>query len=218
MSSTSTPKRSYDATRRRERADSERRETRRKVLAAASRLFAEKGYTATTVNAIAKEAGVALQSVYKAGGSKAELMHHVIDIAVGGDDSDVLVQDRPGFAVMAVEPDAATKVRILASMICDIQERLAPLNRANAEAAAVDAAAYDYWRNAHLLRLETFGAAIRMLPEDRLRGTYEHATNTAWAIGSTETYRLMTDVRGLDQQQVRAWLAETLVAALLRAP
>jgi hypothetical protein len=82
----------------------------------------------------------------------------------------------------------------------------------------VDAAAYDYWRNAHLLRLETFGAAIRMLPEDRLRGTYEHATNTAWAIGSTEIYRLMTDVRGLDQQQVRAWLAETLVAALLRAP
>jgi AcrR family transcriptional regulator len=216
MSRAST-KRPYDATSRRERAADERQETRRKVLAAARRLFVEKGYTATTVSAIAKEAGVALQSIYKAGGSKAELMHHVIDIAVGGDDEDVLVQDRPGFAVMAAEPDPAAKVRILASMICDIQERLAPLNRANAEAAAVDAAAADYWRNAHLLRLETFGAAVRMLPEDRLRGTYEGATSTAWAIGSTEVYRLMTDVRGLDQEQVRAWLAETLVAALLRA-
>jgi AcrR family transcriptional regulator len=216
--SRATSKRSYDATSRRERAVDERRETRRKVLAAAHRLFVEKGYTATTVSAIANEAGVALQSVYKAGGSKAELLHHVIDIAVAGDDDDVLVQDRPGFAAMAAEPDAAAKLRILASIICDIQERRAPLNQANAEAAAVDAAAADNWRNAHRLRLETFGTAVRMVPEDRLRSSYEDAIDTAWAIGSTEVYRLMTDVRGLDQQQVRGWLAETLVAALLRTP
>jgi AcrR family transcriptional regulator len=186
-----------------------------KVVEAATRLFIEKGYTATTVGEIAKEAGVALQSVYKAGGSKAELLHHVVDVAVAGDTDHVLVQDRPSFATMMAESDPVAKVRIFAGMICDIQERLAPIQRASREAAAVDDTAATYWRNAHLLRLQTFDVAMRTLPRDGLRHSYEQTTETAWAIGSTEVYTLMTTVHGLDAAQVRSWLAETLVAALL---
>ena len=215
----STPdlKRSYDATRRRERAESEREETRVKVVEAATKLFVEKGYTATTVSEIAKEAGVALQSVYKAGGSKAELMHHVVDVAVAGDTDDVLVQDRPSFATFMAEEDPVAKVRIFAGMICDIQERLAPIQRAQSQAAAVDETAHTYWHNAHLLRLQTFDVALRTLPLDRLRRSHEETTATAWAIGSTEVYTLMTTVLDYDSDRVRAWLTETLVDALLRS-
>src|SRR5689334_7160290 len=139
------PKRSYDATRRRERAEAEREETRVKVFQAATRLFVAKGYTATTVGEIAKEAGVALQSVYKAGGSKAELMHHVVDVAVAGDTDEGLVQNRQPFADFMAETDPVAKVRFFAGMICDIQERLAPLERAQRESAAVDETAATFW-------------------------------------------------------------------------
>ena len=215
MVSTPDPQRSYDATRRRERAEFEREETRTKVVAAATRLFVDKGYTATTVGDIAKGAGVALQSVYKAGGSKAELLHHVVDVAVAGDTDDILVQDRPSFATLMAEPDPVAKVRLFAGMICDIQERLAPIGQASREAAAVDETAATYWRNAHLLRLQTFDVAMRTLPQDRLRRSYEETTATAWSIGSTEVYTLMTTVVGYDSDQVRIWLADTLVDVLL---
>lgn len=215
--STPDAKRSYDATRRRERAESEREATRVKVVAAATRLFVEKGYTATTVGEIAKEAGVALQSVYKAGGSKAELLHHVVDVAVAGDTDHVLVKDRPSFTNLMAETDPVAKVRMFAGMICDIQERLAPIQRASREAAAVDETAATYWRDAHLLRLQTFEAAMRTLPRDRLRRSHEETTATAWSIGSTEVYTLMTAVLGHDSDQVRAWLADTLVDSLLRS-
>ncbi|MEO7070057.1 MAG: helix-turn-helix domain-containing protein [Nostocoides sp.] len=214
----STPelKRSYDATRRRQRAGTEREETRAKVVEAATKLFVEKGYTATTVSEIAREAGVALQSVYKAGGSKAELLHHAVDVAVAGDTKAGLVQERPAFAALVDETDPVTKVRILAGMICDIQERLAPIQRAQSESAAVDQAAATYWRNAHLLRLQTFDYALRTLPADRLRRSHEETTATVWAIGSTEVYNLMTTIAGYDRDQVRDWLADTLVDAVLR--
>jgi len=213
--STPQSKRSYDATRRRERAESEREETRAKVVVAATRLFVEKGYTATTVGEIAKEAGVALQSVYKAGGSKAELLHHVVDVAVAGDTDDVLVQDRTPFAAFMAETDPETKVRMFAGMICDIQERLAPLQRVAREAAAVDEAAATHWRDAHLRRLQTFEFGLKTLPEDRLRRSPEETAATVWAIGSTEVYTLMTTIRGYSETAVRRWLADTLVDTVL---
>lgn len=213
--STPKSKRSYDATRRRERAEAEREETRVKVVKAATKLFIEKGYTATTVSEIAKEAGVALQSVYKAGGSKAELMHHVVDVAVAGDTDEGLVQNRQPFADFMAETDPVAKVRFFAGMICDIQERLAPVERAQRESAAVDETAAAYWRNAHLLRLQTFDYALRTLPEDRLRRSHEESTATVWAIGSTEVYTLMTKILDYDRDRVRSWLADTLVDALL---
>ena len=91
-------KRTYDATSRRARAEEERAETRRRVVEAARRLFLEKGYVATTMADIRKEAGVAIQSVYNAGRSKADLLHLVNDIAVelAANRSVVVVDDLPG--------------------------------------------------------------------------------------------------------------------------
>ena len=93
-------RRRYDATSRRARAEGERRATRRRVVGAAHRLFVDKGYVATTIADIAEEAGVAIQSVYKAGKSKADLLHAAVDLAVAGDDEDVLLTDRPPFAAI----------------------------------------------------------------------------------------------------------------------
>ena len=109
-------KRPYDARRRRERATEERQATRRRVVEAARELFLSRGYVATTMADIAREAGVALQSVYTAGQSKADLLHLVTDLAVAGDDQEVMLVDRPEYVAVSAESDPARQVQMLASL------------------------------------------------------------------------------------------------------
>jgi len=109
---TAEPKRSYDATRRRQRAERERQATHRRVVDAARTLFLGRGYVATTMADIAREAGVALQSVYKAAHSKADLLHEVRDLAVAGDDRQVMLLDRPEYAAVRAEADPVRQVEM----------------------------------------------------------------------------------------------------------
>lgn len=215
MAEKTTTKRSYDARRRRERAQEERRSTRLRVVEAARRLFLTRGYVATTMAEIAQEAGVALQSVYTAGRSKADLLHLVADLAVAGDDQEIMLLERPGFAAIASESSAEQQVQMIADLIVATLERLAPVWVAYREAAAVDATAAANLVAAHRRRNETFAGMIRMLPEDRLRRSSEDSTDTAWAIGSIDVFLLLRSIRGWDVTQYAEWLRRTLVDQLL---
>ena len=64
------PRRRYESTRRQEQAA----QTRRDILAAAGILFRERGYAATSMPSIAAEAGVVVETIYRAFGSKAGLL------------------------------------------------------------------------------------------------------------------------------------------------
>jgi len=164
---------------------------------------------------IAREAGVAMQSVYSAGRSKADLLHAAVERAVAGDDKDVLVHERPAFASLADERDPVHQVQLIADLICDIQERSAPIQAAYREAAAVDVTVAASVEAAHRRRLETFGVVLGMLPEDRLRHTPQECTDTVWAVASTEVFLLLLNIRGWSWDQIRQWLARTLVDLLL---
>jgi AcrR family transcriptional regulator len=207
--------RPYDATRRRERAEEERRATQRKVVEAARDLFVTRGYVATTVADIAKKAGVALQSVYNAGKSKAALMHLVVDLAVAGDDQEVLLTDRPTFAAVGARSTAEQQVEVIAALIAETMQRLAPVWVAYREAAAVDPSGAENLVAAHLRRHETFATMIGMVDPDRLRLPPEEATDTAWAIGSIDVYLLLRSIRGWDHDQYTRWLTRTLVDQLV---
>ena len=209
------PPRSYDATRRRERAEEERRATQRRVVEAARELFVTRGYVATTVADIAKEAGVALQSVYNAGKSKAALMHLVVDLAVAGDDEDVMLTDRPSYTAIAELPTAEQQVEKCAALIAETMQRLAPVWVAYRQAAAVDPSAAESLEAAHRRRNETFARMIGMVDQQRLRLSPEEATDTAWAIGSIDVYLLLRQIRGWDHEQYTRWLTRTLVDQLV---
>src|SRR5260370_10233724 len=73
-------KRRYDATRRREAAA----RTRQAILDAALELFTLRGYTATSMAAIAARADVALDTVYASVGPKPELARLLIETAISG--------------------------------------------------------------------------------------------------------------------------------------
>lgn len=55
-------------------------QTRREILEAARKLFAERGYVATSVTDIAEEAGVAVQTIYARLGSKHGLLMGLLDL------------------------------------------------------------------------------------------------------------------------------------------
>jgi len=208
-------KRPYDARRRRERAEEERRATRQRVAEAARNLFLARGYVATTMGDIAQEAGVALQSVYNVGQSKADLLHLVTDLAVSGDEQEVMLLDRPAFAAISVESSVERQVQMVAALIAATMERLAPVWVAYREAAAVDARAAANLIAAHRRRHDTFAGMIRMLPEERLREPPEESTATAWAIGSIDVFLLLRSVLEWDPARYSEWLSRTLVNQLV---
>jgi len=212
-----TGKRPYDARRRRERAAEERSATRRRVVDAARELFLSRGYVATTMADIASEAGVALQSVYTAGQSKADLLHLVTDLAVAGDDQEMMLVDRPEFEAVGQEPDPERQVQMLAGLIAATLQRLAPVWIAYREAAAVDPKAAANLVAAHRRRRETFGQMLRMVPEHHLRRPYEESADTMWSIGSIDVYLLQRAALEWDATEHAHWLSDTLVNQLLSA-
>ena len=208
-------KRPYDARRRRERATEERSETRRRVVDAARELFLERGYVATTMAEIAREAGVALQSVYTAGKSKADLLHLVTDLAVAGDSQEVMLVERPVYAAVAAEPDPARQIEMFAGLIATTMERLAPVWITYREAAAVDPKAAANLVAAHRRRHETFRALARMVPEQHLRHGHDRSADTAWAVGSIDVFLLLRTVLEWDATQYADWLRDTLIDQLV---
>src|SRR5258708_3142778 len=72
-------RRRYNAPRRREAAQT----TRRAIVAAATRLFVERGYAATNMAAIAEAAGVSHETVHATFGPKPALFRHLVEL--GGD-------------------------------------------------------------------------------------------------------------------------------------
>jgi AcrR family transcriptional regulator len=210
-----TPRRQYDASSRRKRAEDERHATRARVVEAATRLFVSKGYTATTMADIAREAGVAIQTVYAAGRSKADLLQAAVQREVAGDDADLLVHERPAYAAVAAEQDPIRQAHLLADLTCQVHQRSAPIQTAFRQAAAVEPAVAQRLAEEHRRRLETFGAIIRMLPADRLKHSYEECTDTAWAVASAEVFIMLRTVRGWSWDEIREWLGRTFVDLLI---
>src|SRR5438477_6153380 len=88
-------------------------ETQRVIVEAASRLFLEHGYTATSIGRIAAEAGVAVQTIYNAVGSKRDLLSRVLDFAAAGERAPVAV---PQFMREEAESEAGPR-RLIAQPV-----------------------------------------------------------------------------------------------------
>src|SRR5450759_2513013 len=81
------------------------RATRLALLEAAGRLFAERGYVATSIEEIAEAAGVSRATVFTSVGGKPALLKAAYDVALVGDDEPVSMPDRPDSLRSKAEPD-----------------------------------------------------------------------------------------------------------------
>lgn len=207
-------KRRYDTAGRRAAA-ARRREA---IIEAATRLFLTLGYQATTMTAVAREAGVSAETIYTVVGTKPELFRLLTETAISGTDEPVSVLQRDYIRALVAEPAGRGKLEIYAAAITRIQQRMAPLYRAVQQAAAAEPELAEVWqqllrrraRNMPLLieDLESAGA----LREEISR---QEAADTVWAVNSTEVYQLMTQTLGWSPQHYQQWLTETLCRLLL---
>src|SRR5579859_7046851 len=112
-------KRRYDNSRRLAQV----RATRAKVIDAAKQLFIEHGYPATTLEAVADAADVALPTLYRLFGSKRALLKEVLDSSLGGDDEPIGFGDRPEQQQALAESDPVSFVRAFAGICRRFMER-----------------------------------------------------------------------------------------------
>lgn len=198
-------KRPYDSRRRRAGAAA----TRAAVYAAASDLFATRGFAATGMRDIARAAGVALETVYAAG-NKSELLLRVIDIAVVGDDEPVPLAERPEFRAMGVGP-RSDRVAAVARMLTELHGRVAPLNRALAQAAIGDDALASQHEQTHERRRESFRDGLRLVLEAE---PSVDLVDGLWAIGSPDVYLSLVEMSGWPASRYESWLADTIARQL----
>ena len=103
-----------------------RMERQRRIVGAATDLFIEQGFGATSINQIATAADVSAQTIYATYGSKAGVLAKAIDVAVAGDFDDVPLIDR---AVRLIEESGTRELRqfaVAAYFIRTLNERVAP--------------------------------------------------------------------------------------------
>ena len=121
--------------------DDQARRTRRQIVAAAGRLFAEQGFAATTIDAIAAEAAVSRKTVFTSVGGKTALLKLAYDYATAGDDEPVPMIERAELQAIMAEPDPYEQMRMFADFVTGMDERARALCLALRGAAGVDAEA-----------------------------------------------------------------------------
>lgn len=207
-------RRPYDATGRRAAAE----QTRHAVLAAAHRLFAERGYAAAGMADVAREAGVALDTVYAVAGPKPALMRLLLERAISGADVAIPAEQRDYVRALEAEPDPARKLAIYAAAVRRIGERLAPLVRAVHAAAPAHADVARAWgeiserRARNMRRLAAHLAAAGAL---RPSLGVDEAGDVLWATNAPELYTLLVGERGWSPERYERWLAESWRRLLL---
>ncbi|MCW0214283.1 MAG: TetR/AcrR family transcriptional regulator, partial [Pseudonocardia sp.] len=150
-------KRRYDSSRRREQAE----ENRRRILAAAHELFVDRGYGSTTIAEIARSAHVAAETVYATFRNKPTLLHRAWDFAIGGDEQDVHLLQRPEMQDLFGETDLPTRLRRFAAVNTAIMRRTARLRLAVQSAADADPTVATFLAEIDAARLEAMAVHAR---------------------------------------------------------
>ena len=219
------PPRARRVSRQKEAGEATRRETRRRLLAAAKAEFAERGDAAATVIRIAERADVSVQTLYSNWGNKRNLLRAVMESSVTGDEDLPLVAGEPPavFAAILDRRDAADPGRLLAHLSRQyrlLAERAAVGWQTYRDGAAVDPDIAADWRHLNEMRRQAIHAMIGRLPAAALRPgvTAAVAGDTAWVIASPDTHDLLVRQAGYSYDELEEWVRDTLAAALLGGP
>jgi AcrR family transcriptional regulator len=193
-------------------------QTRREILHAAEELFLARGYTGTTVAAIAEAAGVSIQTTFAAVGNKRTILTTLRSARIAGDDEPTPLAERPWLRDVVVELDPYEKLARYAAKVREINERNAPIELVIRAAAPADPGIDALWRESLAQRLAATTALVEHLADRKLLRDalpVADAGDLVWSLVSPEVYDLLVGERGWPGERYETWLAEALVASLL---
>lgn len=193
------------------------RANRARMLAAARELFTSHGYTATTMKAIAQQAGMAEQTLYFTFATKRAILSELLDMEIAGDAEPVATMDRPWFAAAIAAPPAE-QIRLQVAAAAEILARVTPLLEVIRSAAVTDPELAELWQTniaqRHLVQLRL---AEALSAKAGLRTDIDpgRAADIALAILAPETYHLLVRERGWKPEQWTTWATDALTRQLL---
>ena len=182
-------------------------QTRAAVLDAATRLFGEFGWADSSMRHVAKAAGVSVETVYAAFGSKGDLLAAVMDVAVVGDDLPIPLAQRDVALVLGTGT-RDERVAHAASMSAAISSRTCELVQALTQGSATD---------------DSLAQRLAALDERRrgeIADYFERVASRAptvleldevWLLTSAEVFHLLVHRSGWTREQHEQWLADSLL-------
>ncbi|MDQ4048601.1 MAG: TetR/AcrR family transcriptional regulator [Actinomycetota bacterium] len=192
--------------------------TRRVILDAARKLLVELGYGQMTMNAVAREAGVALDTVYESVGRKPVLVRLLVETAISGEDEAVPAAERDYVHRIRGAPTAREKIAVYSDALRQILPRLAPIVVALRDAASAHPDLVALWKEI----AERRAANMRLLADDliatgelRPELDREAVADVIWSMNAPEFYTLLVGERGWSPDRFAAWLAEAWERLLL---
>jgi AcrR family transcriptional regulator len=208
------PKRPYNSPRRRQQAVA----TRREILEAARRLFVRQGYSATTMGAIAAEAGVALKTVYVAFETKSGLLRALWHVVLRGQEGDVPVAEQPWYRETLDEPDPVEQLRINARNSRTVKLRVGAVGEVIRTAAPGDAEIRELWRRIQSDYHANQRAVVESLHAKKALDPtldLDRATDILWTVNHPDVWHLLVGERGWTPEEYEQWCFESACAQLL---
>jgi AcrR family transcriptional regulator len=206
------PRRTYDATRRRERATA----TRHRVIDAAQRRFLDDSYGDTTIAAIAADAGVSVDTVYKSFGGKPGLVRAIWRRALEG--AGPVPAERRSDELQKREADSRTIIEGWGAFTAEVAPRAAPILLLIRAAASTDAevrSLRDEMEADRLRRMTTNARRLRAHGQVRAGISLAQTADVLWTYSSPELYELLVLRRGWTPQRFGRFIADAMTAALL---
>ena len=189
------------------------------VVEAARRLFLERGYGATTVEAISDLADVPPATVYRLFSSKHGILKALFDVSIVGDHDDAPMGDRPAVRSLLAGDQPEEQLAGFVNLVVEVNARIASLYGILVSAAGVDADAAALLDELTRQRQQGQRAIARSLARaGALRSDLRErdAADIIHALMSPELYRLLVVDRRWQPARYERWLARTLVDQLLR--
>lgn len=205
-------KRPYRSPRRREQAE----ETRRRILAAARKLFVARGYGRSTMQAIADDAGVAVQTVYAALGSKKAILIGLLDEMAA--EADVAGMRA---AVAAATGHPRKQLREQLAFTIRFYAAGADLIRIARTVSGVEPDLREMWMEGEGRR---HAAARDLVAEWEAAGALapgvdaREAADLLWALGGPDVFRLLITERGWSPGRFAERIATMMEDALFGPP
>jgi AcrR family transcriptional regulator len=204
--------RRYDSSRRRQQA----RQTREDIVAAARNRFLADGFAATTIAAVAADAGVSIDTVYKTFGGKPGLVRAIHEQSLTGD-GPVDAETRSD-ALQTTESDPKAVMRGIGQLSAEVAPLVAPILLLIRDAATSDAdmvALRAELDNQRLRRMTHNAENLANAGHLRDGMTIAEAGEIMWTYSSPELYELLVLVRNWSPQRYGSFIAEALGAHLI---
>jgi AcrR family transcriptional regulator len=205
-------RRSYDASGRVAQAE----RARGMMVDVAERLFFDAGYAATTVGAIAAEAGVSVETIYKAFGGKAGLVRAIRERRLAGQGPEH-AESRSNRA-RRTTTDPYELVAEWGRLTAEVAPMVSPVLLLVRDAALADPEMAELQAELDADRLRRMTANARHLHlagQLRTGLTLRHAADVLWTYSSPELYELLVLKRKWTASRYGTFVGDSIAAALL---